>query len=263
MRIFYDGFLGKPRLDHPEGVAVHPDGSVWCGGEAGQLYRIAPDASSAEIVAGTDGFLLGVAVAPGGESVYACDIAHRAVFRYDLASRALTRFADGFRNPNSIAFSRDGGWLYVSDSYPPDVPGPSVYRFDTAGNGGVWFAEPSAFANGLALAPDGSALYVAESFLPGVRRIPIGADGAPGRRESVVDLPGVVPDGLAFGPDGLLYIACYEPSQILRVRPDGSVETVAHDPTAHDLCHPTNIAFRGSVIIAANLGRWHLTEVTP
>jgi hypothetical protein len=20
-------------LDHPEGVAVHPDGSVWCGGE--------------------------------------------------------------------------------------------------------------------------------------------------------------------------------------------------------------------------------------
>ena len=40
VRVFYDG------VDHAEGVAVHPDGSVWCGGEAGQVYRIAPDGSS-------------------------------------------------------------------------------------------------------------------------------------------------------------------------------------------------------------------------
>ena len=32
--IFCDG------LDHPECVAVHPDGTVWAGGEAGQIYRI-------------------------------------------------------------------------------------------------------------------------------------------------------------------------------------------------------------------------------
>jgi hypothetical protein len=34
MSVFAEG------LDHPECVAVHPDGSVWCGGEAGQIYRI-------------------------------------------------------------------------------------------------------------------------------------------------------------------------------------------------------------------------------
>jgi hypothetical protein len=67
---------------------------------------------------------------------------------------------------------------------------------------------------------------------------------------------------VAFGPDGLLYVACYEPSQILRVRADGSVEVVAHDPTAHLLCHPTNVAFRGTTMLVANLGRWHLTAVT-
>jgi len=268
MRVFYDGFLGSPRLDHPEGVAVHPDGSVWCGGEAGQLYRIAPDASAAEVVACTDGFLLGVAVAPDGEAVYACDIAHRAVFRYDVAAGALERFVSGadgvgFRNPNSIAISADGSAIYVSDSYPAHVPGPSVFRFPPSGDGAVLFGESSAFANGVALAPDGSALYVAESFLPGVRRIAIdAATGAAGVRELVVELPGTVPDGLAFGPDGLLYVACYEPSQILRVLPDGQVQVVAYDPTAHELCHPTNIAFRGSAIIAANLGRWHLTEVS-
>lgn len=255
MRIFYDGFLGEPRLDHPEGVAVHPDGSVWCGGEQGQLYRIEPDGSAASIVASTGGFLLGVAISPAGDSVYLCDIAHKAVFRYDVGSGRLEQFAEGFRNPNAIVCTPE--WVYVSDSYPPEIPGPSVHRFDLAGNGGVWFADPSAFANGLALSPDGSELYIAESFLPGVRKVNVSS----GVRTPVVLLPGIVPDGLAFGPDGLLYIACYEPSQILRLNSAGQVEVVAHDPTAHDLCHPTNIAFRGASIIAANLGRWHLTEV--
>ena len=30
-------------LDHPECIAVHPDGSVWAGGEAGQIYKISAD----------------------------------------------------------------------------------------------------------------------------------------------------------------------------------------------------------------------------
>jgi sugar lactone lactonase YvrE len=268
MEIFYDGFLTEPRLDHPEGVAVHPDGSVWCGGEAGQLYRIAPDGARAEQVASTGGFLLGVAVSPDGAAVYACDVAHRAVFRYRLATGTLERFATGaggtaFRNPNAIAFTADGTGFYVSDSYPVGEPGPSVFRFTLDGAGEVWFGEPSAFANGIALAPDGSALYVAESFLPGVRRIAVApVTGRAGDRELVVELPGTVPDGLAFGPDGLLYVACYEPSQILRIGPGGAVATVAHDPTAHLLCHPTNVAFRhDGLMVAANLGRWHLTAV--
>lgn len=268
MRIYYDGFLTEPRLDHPEGVAVHPDGSVWCGGEAGQLYRVAADAGSAEVVASTGGFLLGLAIPPDGSAVYACDVAHRAVFRYDVATGQLARFATGaggvaLRNPNAVAVTPDGSRLYVSDSYPVEEPGPSVFTFDAGGAGEVWYGEPSAFANGVALAPDGAWLYLAESFLPGVRRIAIDpATGAAGRRELVVELPGTVPDGLAFGPDGSLYVGCYEPSQILRIRTDGTVETVAHDPTAHLLCHPTNLAFRDDgLMVTANLGRWHLTAV--
>jgi hypothetical protein len=27
-RVFYGGLLTKPRLDHPEGLAVHRDGSI-------------------------------------------------------------------------------------------------------------------------------------------------------------------------------------------------------------------------------------------
>ena len=50
IRTFYDGTLGDPQLDHPEGVAVAADGSVWCGGERGQIFRIEPDGSRLEQV---------------------------------------------------------------------------------------------------------------------------------------------------------------------------------------------------------------------
>lgn len=265
-RVFYDGTLRPPRLDHPECVAVHPDGSVWCGGEAGQIFRIEADGSSATQVASTGGFILGIAFDQTASALYACDIAARAVFRIPLRTCAPEVFADGadgyrFRNPNYALFDTSGR-LFVSDSYPPGDPGPPVYRFEADGSGEVWFSPPMSFANGLALSSEG--LYVAESFLPGVSRIAIGPDGTAGERTVIAMLPGTVPDGLAFGPDGQLYVGCYEPSRVLRLRRDDSVwtpEVVADDPTAHVLCHPTNMAFRGNTALVANLGRWHITAI--
>jgi len=262
-RVFYDGTLTKPRLDHPECVAIHPDGSVWCGGEAGQIFRIDPDGTSVEQVASTDGFILGIAFDRSATALYACDIAARAMIRVPLDTLVPEVFADGadghrFRNPNFALFD-DAGRLYVSDSYPIAEPGPPVFRFSPDGTGEIWFGTPLSFANGLAM--DSAALYVAESFLPGVSRIEIEPDGSAGQRTIVAELPGTVPDGLAFGPDGLLYIGCYEPSQVLRLRRDGVPETVASDSTAHLLCHPTNLAFRGRTAMVANLGRWHVTAI--
>ena len=262
-RTFFDGIFSTPRLDHPECVAVHQDGSVWCGGEAGQIFRIAADGSVIDLVATTGGFILGITFSPGYDSLYACDIAARAVFRVPVAGGKPELFADGaaghrFVNPNYIVFDRDGR-LLVSDSHQLGQPGPSLYAFDDSGHGSVWYDGSLAFANGLAY--DGAALYVAESFLPGVSRIEMRPDGSAGRRDVVATLPGTVPDGLAFGPDGGLYVGCYEPSQVLRLEPDGAVTVVAHDPTAHLLCHPTNLAFRGPTLLTANLGRWHLTAI--
>lgn len=255
-RVFHDGTLTEPRLDHPECVAVHPDGSVWCGGERGQIYRISADGATLDEVASTGGFVLGIAFAPDG-LLYACDLAHRAVFTVDPATGAVELFTDGgarpFDTPNFPAVAPDGT-VYVSDSHKETG---GVYRFSPTGVGGLW-AGPLNFANGLAFAPDGSAIYVVESFRPGVSRIPLDT-GVP---EPVVDLPGTVPDGIAFGPDGRLYVGCYEPSQVLRVDlGTGEVATVLADPTAHLLCHPTNLAFRGTELFTSNLGRWHVTVI--
>src|SRR5690349_16312198 len=68
-------------LDHPEGAAIGPDGTVYAGGEAGQIYRIAPDGTP-EQYADTGGFLYGVTV-DGGGNVYGCDMGRGEIVRVD------------------------------------------------------------------------------------------------------------------------------------------------------------------------------------
>jgi gluconolactonase len=263
--VFIDGTLSEPQLDHPEGLAVHPDGSVWCGGERGQIFRVEPDGSSLTEVASTDGFSLGMAFDRTAEHLYVCDLKHAAVFRVGTSTGAVERFADGssasaFKIPNYPAFDVDGR-LYVSDSHAFGMPGPGVWRVDPDGSAELWFDRDVTFANGLAIAADGGSLYVAETFASKVFRIPIRDDGSAGEREEVARLPGSLPDGLALDVQGNLYVGCYEPSRVLRVSPVGQVETLFHDVTAHTLAHPTNISFRGTTMFTSNLGRWHLTRL--
>lgn len=264
--VFFDGTLTDPQLDHPEGIAVHADGSVWCGGEQGQIFRIEPDGRAMEQIASTGGFCLGVAFGPAGD-LYVCDVKHAAVMRVDVQSGAVETFADGasgrrMRNPNFPAFDADGR-LYVSDSNAMHEPGPGVYRFLPDGSGELWYGRDVNFANGLALAPDDTSLFVAETFSGRVFRLPIEPDGSAGEREELFGAPGVLPDGLAFGNDGTLYVACYHPSQILVVPPPyRKPRVLVRDDEAHLLCHPTNVALRGRTLLAANLGRWHVTAVT-
>lgn len=263
--VFFDGALTDPQLDHPEGLAVHPDGSIWCGGERGQIYRLDPDGRTLVEVASTGGFSLGMAFDAAAEHLFVCDLKHAAVFRVDTGSGTVERFADGapggaFRIPNYPAFGPQGQ-LYVSDSHAFGEPGPGVWRVDAEGRAALWYERPVNFANGLAFDATAAHLYVAETFGNAIFRIPLLDDGSAGDREHVASLPGALPDGLAFDATGDLYVGCYEPSQVLRIARDGRVDVLYRDVTAHTLAHPTNIAFRGTTLFTANLGRWHLTRL--
>jgi gluconolactonase len=256
-RVFYDGLLTEPRLDHPEGLAIHHDGSIWCGGELGQIYRIELDGSSMEQIASSDGFTQGMAF-DEEDNLFFCDLKHAAVMKLNTHSGSLEKFAEGADDlainiANYPAFDTEGR-LYVSDSHAFKDPGPGILRFDPDGSGELWYDEPMNFANG-------RHLYVAETFGNVISRIPVQDNGAAGAREEVVSLPGVLPDGLAFDTEDNLYVACYEPSQVLRVSPDGTVARLIGDEEAHLFCHPTNLAYRDSTLFTTNLGRWHITAI--
>ncbi|WP_245449163.1 SMP-30/gluconolactonase/LRE family protein [Ensifer sp. NM-2] len=258
-RVFFDGIFTEPRVAHPEGVAVHADGSIWCGTETGDLLRIDAEGKSVELMAATGGFLLGIAFDSVG-NCFACDLRHAAIFRFDIATREFTRFADaGIKVPNYPVVDAENGWLYVSDS-TGDAGG--IFRFDLkTGEGSPWCREKFAFANGMLMDHDGAGLYVVESDAPCVSYVPIEPDGTAGRKRVVVDGVHNVPDGLAFAPDGALLISCYEPSRIYSWRQDRGLSLLIEDPAATTLAHPTNVALKGRRLYTANLGRWHITEI--
>jgi sugar lactone lactonase YvrE len=260
--IFADG------LDHSECIAVHPDGSVWAGGEAGQIYRITNDGKNIETVNNTNGFILGVTFSPDASWLAICDTKNKCVWKLDIASNNLTVFATGvaghqFNNPNYISFTRNGK-MFVSESGAFRKVIGKIFCFDEKGNGTVWHNGPFNFANGLALDVDEKFLYVVCTWLPGVERIAINEDGSAGEREIFCTLPLTCPDGIAFDAEGNLYVGCYAPSRIYKVNKKGEAEILVDDWEAHTISNPTNLAFGGKnfdELFIANIGRWHISKI--
>jgi sugar lactone lactonase YvrE len=255
-------------LDHPEGLAVHPDGSIWCGGEAGQLYRIGPMGTKVEEVARTGGFVLGIAFSPDVKYLAVCDSKRKAILRLDLRNMRVSVLAESVGDwrlniPNYPVFDRSGR-LYVSESGAFGMRLGRIFRFDQEGRGQLWAGGDLVFANGLAVDGEEEFLYVVESFLPGISRYRIMPDGKSDARELFVQNLREVPDGLAFDYAGNLFCSCYAPSRIYRIGLDRKPTIFVEDPTCHVLSNCTNIAFGGAAfdtLFASNLGRWHITKI--
>lgn len=251
-------------LDHPEGVTVDAHGTLYAGGEAGQVYRVHPSDGSVEQVASTDGFLLGLC-ADGNGLLYCCDVANRALMRVDPGTGRVDVLSTGapgrpFVNPNWPVFDDDGN-LYVTDSGGWKKDDGCIMRVGPDGAATIWSEESAGFPNGAALTADGRALLVLESTTPALVRIPILDDGSAGARELLAPLHGV-PDGCAIDTEGRVYVCYYRPDRIDRVWPDGRVEQLADDPEGTLLAAPTNGVWlepERTTLVVGSLGRWHLS----
>ena len=260
--VFADG------LDHPECVITHPDGTLWAGGEAGQIYRISEDGSKVEEIANTGGFILGIAFSKGAEWMAICDLGKHCMWKLNMKDLKLELLAEEvpghkFNIPNYAVFDEAGN-LYVSESGEFRQKKGKIIKFDPAGKGQVWTDELFEFANGMAMEKGEKHLYVVSSFLPGIERVAINADGTAGEREVYCTLPRTVPDGISFDDEENLYVSCYTPNKIYKVTPDRNVTEYLFDWDGHTLSNPTNTAWGGEnfdQMFTANLGRWHITKI--
>ncbi len=254
-------------LDHPEGAAVGPDGTVYAGGEAGQIYRIAPDGTP-EQYADTGGFLYGVTV-DGSGNVYGCDMGRGEIVRVD-PSGTVTAYSHGtgehpLRVPNFSAFD-DGGRLYVTDSGEWGADDGLVFRVAPGGETTVWTDAVTAFPNGCCLTAAGDALLVIESHMRRVVRVPIEGDGSAGVPELVADLAGSQPDGIALAVDGTMFVGCYRPDRVWRIALGGRPEVWFDDPDGVVLNQPANPVFVGDGLrrlLLSSLGGWSLVATDP
>jgi gluconolactonase len=254
-------------LDHPEGICEAPDGVLYVGGEAGQVYRIEPDASATELVS-TGGFMLGLA-ADAHSRIYAIDQASKCVWCVDTESREAVRWIEGpperrFATPNHGAFDAAGNY-YISDSGEWGAADGCLWRVPAGSDHPkLWTEEVTNFPNGVALAEDDSRLFVLESLPGALVEVPIRADGSAGPRRVLCDMESIVPDGVALAEDGGFYIGCYRPDAVYRWHPDAGLSLLAADPRGTALAAPTNPVFCGperDSLVVPNIGRWHLTRI--
>ena len=261
VQIFAEG------LDHPECVIYHPDGSLWAGGEAGQIYRISSQ-GIVEEVANTGGFILGMALSPKCDWLAICDLKKKCVWKLNLASLELSLFAQGvdghqFNIPNFICFDKNEN-LYVSESGEFRKVSGKIIKVDKDGKGSIWCDGPFNFSNGMAIDYREEFIYVVCSFSPSIERVYINEDGSAGERELYAVFHESVPDGMAFDAAGNLFVSCYAPNKIFRIAPDRSIRVLVDDWEAHTLSNPTNIAFGGEKfdqLFVANIGRWHISRI--
>lgn len=254
-------------LDHPEGVAVAADGTVYAGGEAGQIYAVDPDGAVREVANTGGGQVLGFA-ADGAGRLYVCEYDLAQVLRIDPANGAVEVFSTGteerpIRVPNWPAFDAEGT-LYVSDSGDWQAADGLIWAIRPGGRAEVWTEAVRDFPNGIALAADGSRLYVVESTPGRLVEVPIRPDGSAGEPRLLQELGmAVVPDGVTVLDDGSLLIACYRPDAIFRWSEGEGLEVLAADPQGTMLAAPANVAFAGpelETLVATNLHGQHLVS---
>ena len=249
-------------VDHVEDLAFDEHGTVWCGGEEGQVYRGRLDGEP-EIVARTPGRTYGFALGPDG-ACYCADVADPGIFRIDSEGE-VERVSAGTADrpallPNDLAFLPSGELLF-SDSGNWGGNDGCIYAVGPDGSTRVVDTTCAAYPNGLCVSPDGNAIAVVESTLPGVSVLSLGADGSLSGRRVLVELPATVPDGLLYDDEGRLLISFWSPDAVLRVEADGTLTTVVHDPLRVVLNQPTNIAFVPGTnrLCAANIGDRYLS----
>ena len=252
-------------LDHPEGLALAPDGTIWAGGEEGQVYVVTPDGTVSEH-ARTGGFSGGLAFDRTG-ACFVCNSPGRVVRvepdgRWDVFAASVEGIP--MRVPNFPVFGPDGS-LYVSDSGSWDVADGVIYRLNPDGSGTVFHSGPFHYTNGLAINAAGEFLYVVETGRHCVVRIRI-ADGTAAVPEPVCRPRSLrwMPDGLALDAAGSLYVTMYGSDRIYRITPGGEPEILVRDRLGVTLNCPTNCAFGGpdfDRLFVANLGGRHLSVI--
>jgi gluconolactonase len=250
-------------IDHAEGLAIDDDGTVWCGGEEGQIYRGSLDEEPAQ-VAVLPGRTLGFAL-DGSGNAYCADMSP-GLFRItpsgqvDLVSRGTD--ADPTRAPNHPAFLASGTLLFTDSGTWGEDDG-CLYAVEPDGRTTVADRSACRFPNGLAVSPDGRSLAVVESTLPGVCELAVGADGSLSGGRVLVEMPETAPDGVAYDARGCLLISCWAPDAVFILDPDGELDLLVHDPFGFVLSKPTNVAFvpGTSRLLTANYGERFLSTL--
>ena len=259
-------------LNRPECAVAHASGLVlvpdWSG--PGGVALIAPDGRMTRLPASQPGPGVetpvrpnGIALEEGGTVLLAHLGAERGgVYRLypDGRCTVVTDRIGAVPMPpaNFVAADARGRlWITVSTTkvpraldYRPDANTGLIALHDASGTQVV--ADGLGYANECLLSADERTLWVNETFARRLTAFDVTADALANRRTVAEFGAGVFPDGLAEAADGSLFVTSIVSNAVLRVWPDGRVETVLAD------ADPAHVAWVEAAFQAGEMGRPHL-----
>lgn len=248
-----DGAAPASHFSDPYGVAIGPRGAIYIadGGEANRIRVVRPDGAVSTLAGGKEGFIDGLGAAAA------------------------------FNTPSAIALDHLGN-LYVADTGNHAIRriAPDGAVTTLAGNGSPGYVDgigrAAQFNGPVGIAVDDAGIvYVADTYNDRIRRI--AQDGtvttlAGTGKPNLFDGPGTAaafdtPSALAVDHDGNLYIADTGNNAVRRLRPDGTVDTLALPPEAERrpaLRRPVGLAVTrdGYLYIVASAGG-RILQMTP
>ncbi len=219
----------------PNGLALGPDGAIYCCNNGGGLYR-------------ADSFM-SVGPAP--------DYAGGSIQRIDPRSgevRTLYTECNGHRlsAPNDLVFDTAGGFWFtdLGKRYERTRDHGGLYYAPPDGSRIVEAAYPILSANGVGLSPDGKVVYVADTEPARLWAFDVAGPGvvrkqpfpSPHGGRLIAGLPGFQRfDSLALQANGDICVATLVSGCITVIAPSGQVVRQVPMPDTH----PTNICFGG------------------
>jgi gluconolactonase len=268
-------------IDRPEDVVVGRDGRVFASDHQCAVAEIFPDGSfkrmgpkggapngvnmdaRGRIIIANFGVYDGE---PGPLQLYDPNTDHHETLLREVGGRMLT-------SANYPVIDSVGNiWCANSTDAPtwPDAldgrPDGFVFVYRPNGSAEI-VASGLKFPNGCALSADETRLYVNQTTGGDVLEFPIlpGEKLGPGRRygpklgfvanrklNPKLHLPSWIAgrlgytDGNGFDVDGNLWVTLPATNKIVAIRPNGTVFTVAHDPSGAVMNHPTNVTWGGA-----------------
>jgi xylono-1,5-lactonase len=240
-----------------EGPTIDYDGSlVFSDVLDGGVYRLRGDGTTETVVAKRRG-VGGIARhADGGYVIGGRELMHVG----NGADRVIAAL-DGALGVND--FGTDAaGRIYVGtvryrslDPSANPVPG-ELWRVDIDGAATMLYGDVQQ-CNGVAISPDGTTLFHADTRSHHVIVHDLHDDGiSVGNRRHWSMGPRSQPDGLALDVTGCLWVADHGAGRVVRLRPDGTIDSVLAVPSRH----VTSLCFDGAdlvVVTASNDGEPH------
>ncbi|WP_432050884.1 SMP-30/gluconolactonase/LRE family protein [Verrucosispora sp. NA02020] len=250
-------------LPHPETVCVGADGHLYAGLALGSpqgrgpIVRIDPDDGTAQRFTDTGGRILGLARAEDG--LVGCDVARAELVRISSDGTVTARIgtADGRRllRPNGCVVDAAGGvWFTDSGTATAGEPTGSVcYAAPGESDTCRVAAADLVYPNGIGISPDGGTLYVSLTRDDTLLAFDVAGPGRLSGRRTVATGGALSagPDGLTVAPDGTCYLAVTRGSRVVRITPDGRVDTLIEAPDL--LRMPSHAALHGDRLLVPSL----------